>query len=162
LGLGHAILNAKPVIGDDDFSVVLPDVMVDNLYSNPAQYSLATMVQRFHKHAACQIMVKPIPEEQVSNFGVMVVNGRGLNSGEFTRIQGLVEKPALVGEPINLEVTKRYVLHRNIWKQMAATLHGVGNEIQVTDTSAAYLTTGDAIGPYHIADRTFDCDVSWV
>jgi UTP--glucose-1-phosphate uridylyltransferase len=157
LGLGHAILSAKPVIGDDDFVVVLPDVLVDNLNSNPAQDNLAAMVQRFNENAACQIMVNPVPKEQVSNFGVVDVHGNGLTSGQFTRIQALVEKPALADAPSNLAITGRYVLHRNVWKQLAATLPGVGNEIQLTDAIAAYLTAGGAIEAYHIADRTFDC-----
>jgi len=157
LGLGHAILSAKPVIGDDDFVVVLPDVLIDNLNSNPAQDNLAAMVQRFHENAACQIMVNPVPKEQVSNFGVVDVNGNSLTSGLFARIQALVEKPEMNDAPSNLAITGRYVLHKNVWKQLAATLPGVGNEIQLTDAIAAYLTAGGAIEAYHIADRTFDC-----
>ncbi|CAI8362673.1 MAG: UTP--glucose-1-phosphate uridylyltransferase [Porticoccaceae bacterium UBA1117] len=157
MGLGHAILSAKPVIGDDDFVVVLPDVLIDNLNSNPAQDNLAAMVQRFHENKACQIMVNPVPEAQVSSFGVVDVNGNDLTSGQFARIQALVEKPALADAPSNLAITGRYVLHRNVWKQLAATLPGVGNEIQLTDAIAAYLAAGGAIEAYYIADRTFDC-----
>ena len=80
-----------------------------------------------------------------------------LTSGQFARIQALVEKPALADAPSNLAITGRYVLHKNVWKQLAATLPGVGNEIQLTDAIAAYLTAGGAIEAYHIADRTFDC-----
>ena len=157
LGLGHAILSAKPVIGDDDFVVVLPDVLVDNLNSNPAQDNLAAMVRRFNENATCQIMVNPVPKEQVSSFGVVDVNGTDLTSGQFARIQALVEKPSLADAPSNFAITGRYVLHKKVWKQLAATLPGVGNEIQLTDAIAAHLNAGGAIEAYHITDRTFDC-----
>ena len=104
--------------------VVLPDVLIDNLNSNPAQDNLAAMVQRFHENAACQIMVNPVPEEQVSSFGVVDVNGNGLTSGQFARIQALVEKPALADAPSNLAITGRYVLHKNVWKQLHLSNQG--------------------------------------
>jgi len=137
--------------------VVLPDVLIDNLASNPAQDNLAAMVQRFNENAACQIMVNPVPNECVPNFGVVDVNGSFLSRGKFARIQALVEKPAVEDAPSNLAITGRYVLHRNVWKQLAATAPSVGNEIQLTDAIAGYLKAGGAIEAYHIADRTFDC-----
>ena len=80
-----------------------------------------------------------------------------LQNATLARIQALVEKPASADAPSNLAITGRYVLHKNVWKQLVATLPGVGNEIQLTDAIAAYLTAGGAIEAYHIADRTFDC-----
>ncbi|MDC9720519.1 MAG: UTP--glucose-1-phosphate uridylyltransferase GalU [Gammaproteobacteria bacterium] len=157
LGLGHAVLSAKPVIGDDDFVVVLPDVLIDNLASNPAQDNLAAMVQRFEETKACQIMVNPVPDQQVSSFGVVDVNGSALGKGDFARIQALVEKPALEHAPSNLAITGRYVLHRDVWQQLASTAPGVGGEVQLTDAIAGYLSAGGELEAYHIADKTFDC-----
>ena len=157
LGLGHAILSAKPVIGDDDFVVVLPDVIIDNLASNSTPDNLGAMVQRFKENAACQIMVNPVPSEKVSSFGVVDVDGTALSSGEFARIQALVEKPALQDAPSNLAITGRYVLHKEVWKLLATTVPGVGGEIQLTDAIASYLHAGGAIEAYHSVGLTYDC-----
>ena len=157
LGLGHAILAAYPVVGDDDFVVALPDVMIGQQRSDSTCDNLAAMIRRFNINAACQIMVNSVPVSQVSNFGIVDIKGNNLNPGLFARVEAVVEKPDIQQAPSNLAITGRYVLHRNVWKILQQVQPGFGNEIQLTDAIDQYLAAGGSIEAYHIMDKAYDC-----
>ena len=91
LGLGHAVLCAKDVIGDDDFAVLLPDVLVKD---NSTMNDLSLMIQRFDQSSASQIMVEAVPEHLVDQYGIVDVAASPAE-GESIVMQGIVEKPAL-------------------------------------------------------------------
>ena len=155
-GLGHAVLCAKPIIGDDDFVVVLPDVILDAYTANQKTENLAAMIARFNETQASQIMLEPVALEDVSKYGIADINGVQLNPGESAAINTMVEKPAVDVAPSNLAVVGRYVLSKNIWPLLAKTHVGAGGEIQLTDAIDA-LMESETVEAFHMSGRSHDC-----
>lgn len=152
LGLGHAVLCAKSIVGDEDFAVLLPDVLVKT-YSE--QNDLARMIQRYQDTQAAQIMVEAVPEHMVDQYGIVDV-GEIPDEGESQLMQGIVEKPAIGTAPSNLSVVGRYVLPAKIMQLLEQTPKGAGNEIQLTDAIASLQQT-DPVEAYRMCGQTFDC-----
>jgi UTP--glucose-1-phosphate uridylyltransferase len=152
LGLGHAVLCAKDIVGDEAFAVLLPDVLVKNQsYDN----DLSLMIQRFEQSQAAQIMVEAVPDHLVDQYGIVDVAATP-NEGESITMQGIVEKPAVGTAPSNLSVVGRYILPAQIMGLLADTPRGAGNEIQLTDAIAA-LQRSETVEAYRMKGQTFDC-----
>lgn len=152
LGLGHAVLCAKSIIGSDDFAVLLPDVLVKE---KSDQNDLACMIQRYKAVQAAQIMVEAVPEHMVDQYGIVDV-AKSPAEGESIAMQGIVEKPAVGTAPSNLSVVGRYILPAKIMQLLEQTPKGAGNEIQLTD-AIAMLQTTDVVEAYRMKGETFDC-----
>ncbi|WP_180168520.1 UTP--glucose-1-phosphate uridylyltransferase GalU [Acinetobacter sp. YH01003] len=152
LGLGHAVLCAKSVVGNDAFAVLLPDVLVKD---DAAQNDLARMIQRFEQSQAAQIMVEAVPDHLVDQYGIVDVAAAPAE-GESTVMQGIVEKPAVGTAPSNLSVVGRYVLPAEIMTLLENTPKGAGNEIQLTD-AIAMLQQNSVVEAYRMQGQTFDC-----
>ena len=152
LGLGHAVLCAKSIIGRDDFAVLLPDVLVKE---KSDQNDLACMIQRYEAVQAAQIMVEAVPEHMVDQYGIVDV-AKSPAEGESIAMQGIVEKPAIGTAPSNLSVVGRYILPAKIMQLLEQTPKGAGNEIQLTD-AIAMLQTTDVVEAYRMKGETFDC-----
>ena len=152
LGLGHAVLCAKSVVGNDAFAVLLPDVLVKD---DAAQNDLARMIQRFEQSHAAQIMVEAVPDHLVDQYGIVDVATTPAE-GESTVMQGIVEKPAVGTAPSNLSVVGRYVLPAEIMTLLENTPKGAGNEIQLTD-AIAMLQQNSVVEAYRMQGQTFDC-----
>jgi len=152
LGLGHAVLCAKSVVGDEDFAVLLPDVLVKD---DQAENDLAKMIARFEATGASQIMVEAVPEHLVDQYGIVDV-AESPAVAESIIMQGIVEKPAVGTAPSNLSVVGRYVLPAKIMQLLEQTPKGAGNEIQLTD-AIAMLHQTDCIEAYRMKGQTFDC-----
>ena len=152
LGLGHAVLCAKSVIGDDAFAVLLPDVLVQN---KAAENDLSLMIDRFNQNQAAQIMVEAVPEHLVDQYGIVDVQVSPVE-GESMIMQGIVEKPAVDTAPSNLSVVGRYILPAHIMQILEQTPKGAGNEIQLTD-AIAMLQKTEAVEAYRMKGQTFDC-----
>ena len=152
LGLGHAVLCAKAVVGDDDFAVLLPDVLVKDANS---KNDLFLMMQRFEQSQAAQIMVEAVPDHLVDQYGIVDVE-QSPAEGESIVMQGIVEKPAIDTAPSNLSVVGRYVLPAKIMQLLEQTPKGAGNEIQLTD-AIAMLQQTEAVEAYRMKGQTFDC-----
>jgi len=155
-GLGHAVLKAKPIIGNEPFVVVLPDVILDDAASNLKTENLAAMLGRFDKTAASQIMVEPVPMEQVSSYGVADCGGEALNAGESKAMTAVVEKPPVDEAPSNLAVVGRYVLSSAIWDLLEKTQPGAGDEIQLTDAIADLMKI-ETVEAFHMSGKSHDC-----
>ena len=155
-GLGHAILCAKPLVGDEPFAVVLPDVIIDDHVSDPKEDNLADMVKRFDASGVSQIMVEAVPRELVYKFGVVDLNGVEISEGETAKITQMVEKPPKGEEPSNLAIVGRYVLTSDIWKELHRTAPGAGDEIQLTDAIAALMHDQD-VEAYFMKGKSHDC-----
>ena len=154
LGLGHAVYCAKPVVGNEPFAVLLPDVLVEQ---RAADNDLKLMTQRFVETGGhAQIMVEPVPEELVSQYGVVDVNGVDLQAGEHALMSRMVEKPPREEAPSNLAVVGRYVLPARIFELLETTQPGAGGEIQLTD-AIAELMRGEGVEAWHISARSHDC-----
>ncbi|ANC37255.1 galU [Acinetobacter baumannii] len=152
LGLGHAVLCAKSVVGQDDFAVLLPDVLVKD---NSSQNDLARMISRYNKNRAAQIMVESVPDHLVDQYGIVDV-AKSPNIGESVAVQGIVEKPAVGTAPSNLSVVGRYILPAKIMQLLEKTPKGAGNEIQLTD-AIALLQQIETVEAYRMQGQTFDC-----
>ncbi len=152
LGLGHAVLCAKSIIGQDDFAVLLPDVLVKEAQ---AKNDLTIMIEHFVQSQAAQIMVEAVPEHLVDQYGIVDVEHIP-QEGHSTAMRGIVEKPSIADAPSNLSVVGRYILPAKIMDLLEKTPKGAGNEIQLTD-AIALLQQTDAVAAYRMQGKTFDC-----
>ena len=155
-GLGHAVLCAKPCIGDSPFAVVLPDVILDSYSADQRTENLTSMIARFEETSASQIMVAPVPEEDVNKYGIADCNGETILPGQSAQISRMVEKPSIKDAPSNLAVIGRYVLSEKIWPLLARTPAGAGNEIQLTD-AIDMLIESDAVEAFNMTGKSHDC-----
>ena len=153
-GLGHAVMCAYPVVGNEPVAVILPDVIIDEYESNLAQDNLADMMRRFDETGHSQIMVEPVAD--VTAYGVVDCKGAELKAGESAPMVGVVEKPKADKAPSNLAVVGRYVLSADIWPLLAKTPPGAGDEIQLTD-SIAMLMDKETVEAYHLKGISHDC-----
>lgn len=152
LGLGHAVLCAKSIIRQDDFAVLLPDVLVKD---NSGQNDLSRMISRYEVSQAAQIMVEAVPDHLVDQYGIVDVK-QSPAEGESIVMQGIIEKPAVGSAPSNLSVVGRYILPAKIMQLLENTPKGAGNEIQLTD-AIAMLQSTDIVEAYRMQGQTFDC-----
>ncbi|MDC9614357.1 MULTISPECIES: UTP--glucose-1-phosphate uridylyltransferase GalU [Xenorhabdus] len=155
-GLGHAVLCAKPLIGNEPFAVILPDVILDEYSTDLSKYNLSEMLSRFNSSGASQILVEPVPVESVSDYGIVDCLGEELKPGDSKPIVRVVEKPKPEEAPSNLSIVGRYVLSENIWPLLAKTAPGAGDEIQLTD-AIAMLMEKEPVEAYHLQGRSHDC-----
>ncbi len=155
-GLGHAVLCAKPMVGDSPFVVLLPDVLLDDATADLHKENLARMLQRFDETRFSQIMVEPVPEQDVSKYGVVDCAGATIAAGESAPMTAVVEKPAREDAPSNLAVVGRYVLSAEIWPLLEKTAPGAGDEIQLTD-AIAMLMDEQTVEAFHMSGKSHDC-----
>lgn len=153
-GLGHAVLCAHPLVGDEPVAVILPDVIIDEYESDLTKDNLSEMLQRFSTTGRSQIMVEPV--ENVSSYGVVDCKGVELKAGDSAPMVGVVEKPKVSEAPSNLAVVGRYVLSADIWSLLEKTPPGAGNEIQLTD-AIAMLMEKETVEAYHLKGVSHDC-----
>ena len=132
-GLGHAVLCGRPLVGNEPFAVVLPDVLLAEFSANQKKENLSAMLKRFKQTQASQIMVSPVKPEEVSSYGIADCGGVEIPPGESAKIDSIVEKPSIDDAPSNLAVVGRYVFSAAIWDLLEKTPVGVGDEIQLTD-----------------------------
>ncbi len=155
-GLGHAILCAHPLVGDQPFAVLLPDVLIDDASCDLKKDNLADMVAKFKENGVSQIMVEPVAKETVDQYGVADVSGVDLAPGTSSAIAKMVEKPPVDKAPSNLAVVGRYVLSADIWPLLEKTPLGAGDEIQLTD-AIAMLMEEQQVDDYRMSGKSHDC-----
>tara|TARA_R110000787_G_scaffold70764_10_gene157491 strand:- start:3130 stop:4026 length:897 start_codon:yes stop_codon:yes gene_type:complete len=155
-GLGHAVLKARPIIGEQPFVVVLPDVILDDATANLKTENLAAMLHKYNENGHSQIMVEPVPMEQVSSYGVVDCGGVELAPGESKPMTAVVEKPPIDEAPSNLAVVGRYVLSERIWDLLEFTPPGAGDEIQLTDAIASLMKL-ETVEAFHMTGKSHDC-----
>ena len=155
-GLGHAILCARPLIGDEPFAVLLPDVLMDDVACDLAKDNLANMITRFGESGRSQVMVEPVPEKDVSKYGVVDCCGAPVAPGQSVPMHAIVEKPSVDEAPSNLAVVGRYVLSADIWPLLEKTPYGAGGEIQLTD-AIAMLMEHHPVDAFALVGRSHDC-----
>ncbi|CRY53290.1 MULTISPECIES: UTP--glucose-1-phosphate uridylyltransferase GalU [Yersinia] len=155
-GLGHAVLCAQPMVGDNPFIVLLPDVLLDDSTADLSKENLASMIKRFEDTGRSQIMVEPVPREDVSKYGIADCGHVDLAPGESTLMTAVVEKPSVEDAPSNLAVVGRYVLSKDIWPLLKKTPRGAGDEIQLTD-AIAMLMEQEPVEAFHMTGKSHDC-----
>jgi UTP--glucose-1-phosphate uridylyltransferase len=149
-GLGHAILCAKPVVGDEPFAVLLPD----DLIWNRGPGALKQMADHAESSGGGAIAVQNVPRAQVSSYGIASV---ATFEGRSGRIQGIVEKPDPETAPSTLAVVGRYILPAAIFPELERTRAGSGGEIQLTDAIAMLVANGQPIDAFRFQGSRFDC-----
>ena len=155
-GLGHAVLCGHPLVGDEPFAVILPDVLLAEFSANQKKENLAAMLKRFNQTRASQIMVSPVALEAVSSYGIADCGGVEIPPGESAKINSIVEKPSVDDAPSNLAVVGRYVFSAAIWDLLEKTPVGVGDEIQLTD-AIDMLIEKETVEAFHMTGISYDC-----
>lgn len=155
LGLGHAILCAQPIIGDDEpFAVLLPDVLVDN--SDTPRSDLQGMLEAYEQHGTAQLMVEEVDWGQVEKYGIVAPASDAPAPASSADLVGMVEKPQRDKAPSNLAVIGRYALPGAIFPILAKTPPGAGGEIQLTDAIET-LREQQGVQAYCMQGTTYDC-----
>lgn len=150
LGLGHAVLCAKPAIGNNPFAVILPDDLIDGSGSGV----VSQMVEAFTTTGSSQLGVEEIPEQDTDKYGI--VNTTGTSTGKSSRVDKIVEKPRPEQASSNLAVVGRYILTPKIFDLLETTSIGSGGEIQLTDAISALLRHEEVFA-YRFAGKRYDC-----
>lgn len=148
LGLGHAVLCARPVVGDQPFFVHLADDLIHS--KTPC---LQQMQKVFGREGCSIVAVQEVPDDQTDKYGIVAVDEMALGLGQ---LRDIVEKPAPTKAPSNLGVVGRYVLTPMIFDLLGSTGRGAGGEIQLTD-GIAELLRRQPVFAYQFEGQRFDC-----
>jgi UTP--glucose-1-phosphate uridylyltransferase len=151
LGLGHAVLCAQPLVGDEPFAVLLADDLMCGLDGGPSV--LTQMVQVFQDLRTSLLAVQEVPADHVQRYGIVA----GEAAGErLTRVTKMVEKPEAALAPSRMGVAGRYILTPAVFDQIRNNTRGAGGEIQLTDAIAKLMDT-EGVHAYEYEGRRFDC-----
>ena len=148
LGLGHAVLCARKLIGNEPFAVLLADDLM--VHDKPI---LKQMVEQYDEWRASIIAVQEVPAEHTRRYGI--VAGTEVND-RLVDVQRIVEKPAPEDAPSRLGVAGRYILTPGVFHEIASQQRGVGGEIQLTDGIASLLRR-EKVFAYRYHGKRYDC-----
>jgi len=146
LGLGHAVLCARPAVGDEPFFVHLADDLIDGQIP-----CLTQMAAEHARHGGSVVAVETIPAEDTLKYGIVAVD-----EADNDRITQIVEKPSPEKAPSNLAVVGRYLLDPAIFDKLETTGRGAGGEIQLTD-AIADLLVDKPVYAYAFSGDRYDC-----
>ena len=149
LGLGHAVLCAQPLVGNEPFVVILPDDMIDD----DSTGCLSQMVAVYQQHPHSIIAIEEVNRSETDKYGIVNISPV---AGPLHRIEAIVEKPKPDVAPSNLAVVGRYILSGAIFEQLAHLGQGAGGEIQLTDGIAALLKKEPVLA-YEFSGTRYDC-----
>jgi UTP--glucose-1-phosphate uridylyltransferase len=149
LGLGHAVLCAKNVVGDNPFAVILADDLIDD----GNRGCLAQMTELYQDYQCSMLGVEKIPPEDTEKYGVVKIDPNADMQGKISEI---VEKPHPDDAPSNLAVVGRYILSPRIFELLEKTGEGAGGEIQLTDAIATLLKY-EHVMALEFEGKRYDC-----
>ncbi len=151
LGLGHAVLCAQPLVGDDPFAVLLAD---DLMTGPPGGLPVLTqMVNVFQRVQTSLLAVQEVPREDVRRYGIVAGEPAG---NRVIRVRAMVEKPRPEAAPSRMGVAGRYILTPAVFDCIRKQARGQGGEIQLTDGIAA-LIESEGVHAYEYEGRRYDC-----
>jgi UTP--glucose-1-phosphate uridylyltransferase len=133
-GLGHAVLVARDLVGEEPFGVLLGDDLVDN----PTNPCLGQLMRAHERYGGCVLAVMRVPRDQISRYGIVALAPGSSPDARTHRVTGMIEKPSPEEAPSDLAVIGRYVLTPGIFNVLEQTPPGRGGEIQLTDALHAY------------------------
>ena len=151
LGLGHAVLCAKPVVGDEPFAVLLADDFMD--VDDGERPVLKQMTDIFAKEGRSLLAVQDVPRAETKQYGIVSVTS---SDEDLNQVDAIVEKPKPEDAPSTLAVVGRYVLTNDIFAHLEGLGQGAGGEIQLTDGIAALLKA-EPVYAYRFQGRRYDC-----
>ena len=149
LGLGHAVLCAKPAVGNNPFAVVL----ADDIILSKKRGCLRQMVERYKEYQSSILAVEKVESENLHKYGI--IEGSKINLRDW-ELSGIVEKPNNNEAPSDMGVVGRYILNSSIFDILEKTKKGVDNEIQLTDAIASQILK-EKIYAYEFEGERFDC-----
>lgn len=149
LGLGHAVLCAKPVVGNEPFAVILADDLIDG----QGKSCLSQMVEVFDMHRSSVLGVQEVAPSETDKYGIVQSHALAERLG---KVQSIVEKPKPSAAPSNLAVVGRYILTPRIFTLLERTERGAGGEIQLTDAIARLLLEEQVLA-YQFKGKRYDC-----
>lgn len=150
LGLGHAVLCAKPVIGDAPFAVILPDDLIDD----GSRGVIKQMIDKYQQHNSSVIAVQDVPNKDTSKYGI--VEADSTDDKTLSKIISIIEKPEPDLAPSTLGVVGRYVLSPELFNCLEQTPKGAGNEVQLTD-AISLLLKKESVFAYEFEGARYDC-----
>lgn len=155
LGLGHAVLCAEHLVGDEPFGVLLADdLMIGPVGGQPV---MAQMTDAFSRLGTSLIAVQEVPLEQVRRYGIVAGEAvQDIEGGRLTRVSHMVEKPAPEAAPSRMGVAGRYILTPAVFGHIRNQSRGAGGEIQLTDGIAGLLNT-EIVHAFEYEGKRFDC-----
>ncbi len=151
LGLGHAVLCAQPLVGQDPFAVLLADDLMVGADGGPGV--LAQMVRVYQEVGTSVLAVREVPTEHVRRYGIVAGDSAGPG---LIRVRQMVEKPAPEVAPSRMGVAGRYILSASVFDKIRQLPRGSGGEIQLTD-GIAQLIEGEGVHAYQYAGKCYDC-----
>ena len=151
LGLGHAVLCARPVVGEEPLAVILADDLIEEDAQEGG--ALTQMTRQFNKYQCSILGVERVPQSETNKYGI--VHPLPF-ANRLSNVDGIVEKPKPENAPSNLAVVGRYILTSRIFDLLQNTPRGAGNEIQLTDGIAALLHEEQVLA-YEFSGRRHDC-----
>jgi UTP--glucose-1-phosphate uridylyltransferase len=151
LGLGHAVLCARDIVGDEPFAVLLPDVIVKGNGGS----CLQQMVAAYNKVGGNIIAVDEVPADRVNQYGVIDPVTAG-DKGPLVKMKGMVEKPPVDKAPSRLKITGRYILQPEVFDLLATQTPGAGGEIQLTDAMQRLMGRQD-FHAFKYDGKDYDC-----
>ncbi len=151
LGLGHAVLCAAPIVGDEPFAVLLPDDLMCGPADGPSV--LAQMVQQYERTQTSILAVQEVPQAHVKRYGIVAGDAAG---ERLTKVRKMVEKPDPESAPSRMGVAGRYVLTPGVFEMIRTNPRGAGGEIQLTDGIARLMET-EGVHAYQYEGRRYDC-----
>ena len=149
MGLGHAVLCARRLIGDEPFAVLLPDDVISA--KTPC---LQQMVEAYAQTGGSMVAAMQVATKDASSYGMLEIDKE---QGPLVSIKGMVEKPPLGQEPSNLAVIGRYILTPSVMQNLSKLKRGAGSEIQLTDAIAQEIDQGRDVYGYKFSGQRFDC-----
>ena len=151
MGLGHAILSGRNLMGDEPFGVVLADDLC--VAGEDGEGVLSQMVKIYNQFRCSVVAIQEVPEDQVHKYGVIA--GEDMGNGLF-RVTDMVEKPAKEDAPSNLAIIGRYILTPDIFDKIEQTEPGKNGEVQITDALMKQAQEG-CVMAYKFRGQRFDC-----
>lgn len=149
LGLGHAVLCAKDVVGDEPFAVILADDLIDG----EGESCLSQMASLYSERGCSILGCEVVDKEDTDKYGIVSV---GKTSGRTSKLEEIVEKPSPEDAPSNLAVVGRYILTPRIFELLEKTGKGAGGEIQLTDAISDLLDY-EHVMAYEFSGKRYDC-----
>ena len=151
LGLGHAVLCAQPIVGDEPFAVLLADDLMIGEEGGPGV--LSQMIEQFAQTQTSVLAVQEVPLEHVKRYGI--VAGDAVND-RLVKVRQMVEKPSPDKAPSRLGVAGRYILTPAVFDRIRDQPRGSGGEIQLTD-GIAQLIDSEGVHAYRYLGKRYDC-----
>lgn len=151
LGLGHAVLCAQPLVGDEPFAVLLADDLMTGADGGPSV--LSQMVDVFGRLQTSLLAVQEVPADHVRRYGIVAGDSAGKG---LIKVSRMVEKPSPEDAPSRMGVAGRYILTPAVFDHIRNQTRGAGGEIQLTDGIAGLIAT-EGVHAYQYEGKRYDC-----